>query len=58
MIELHDRISVGDGKQRDLLVLGVSSGYRTVRNLVIPSGRFFDDEESMTRTKVALAPMP
>ena len=54
MIELHDRISVGDGKQRDLLVLGVSSGYRTVRNLVIPSGRFFDDEESMTRTKVAL----
>lgn len=54
MVELHDRISVGDGKQRDLLVLGVSSGYRTVRNLVIPSGRFFDDEESMTRTKVAL----
>src|SRR5215469_6653893 len=47
MVELHDRISVGEGKQRDLLVLGVSSQYRIVRNLLIPSGRFFDDEESM-----------
>ena len=54
MIELHDRISVGDGKQRDLLVLGVSEEYKTVRNLLILSGRFFDDEESMTRTKVAV----
>ena len=54
MVELHDRISLGEGKQRDLLVLGVSSEYETVRNLVIPSGRFFDDEESMTRTKVAV----
>jgi len=53
MVELHDRISVGEGRQRDLLVLGVSSEYRIVRNLLIPSGRFFDDEESMTRTKVA-----
>src|SRR5438552_13498604 len=53
MVELHDRISVGEGKQRDLLVLGVASEYRIVRNLLIPSGRFFDDEESMTRTKVA-----
>jgi len=53
MVELHDRISVGEGKQRDLLVLGVSSEYEIVRNLLIPSGRFFDEEESMTRTKVA-----
>ena len=54
MVELHDRISVGEGKQRDLLVLGVSEEYKTVRNLLILSGRFFDDEESMTRTKVAV----
>lgn len=53
MIELHDRISVGEGRERDLLVLGVSSEYETVRNLLIPSGRFFDNEESQTRTKVA-----
>jgi putative ABC transport system permease protein len=54
MVELHDRISVGEGKQRELLVLGVSSEYMTVRNLLVPSGRFFDPEEAMTRTKVAL----
>src|SRR3954451_1172158 len=53
MVELHDRISVGQGRQRDLLVLGVSSEYKNVRNLLILSGRFFDNEESMTRTKVA-----
>jgi len=29
MVELHDRISVGQGRQRDLLVLGVSSEYKT-----------------------------
>src|SRR3954469_21193607 len=34
MIELHDRIAVGGGKQRDLLVLGVSPEYQNVRNLV------------------------
>jgi putative ABC transport system permease protein len=54
MVELHDRISVGEGKQRDLLVLGVSSEYKTIRNLLMLSGRFFDEDESMTRTKVAL----
>jgi putative ABC transport system permease protein len=58
MVELHDRISVGEGKERDLLVLGVSSQYQTVRNLLIPSGRFFDNEEAMTRTKVAMITLP
>jgi putative ABC transport system permease protein len=54
MIELHDRIAVGGGKQRDLLVLGVSPEYQDVRNLVMVSGRFFENEESMTRNKVAV----
>ena len=54
MIELHDRISVGGGKQRDLLILGVSPEYQQVRNLMMVSGRFFEDEESMTRNKVAV----
>ena len=54
MIELHDRIAVGGGRQRDLLILGVSSEYPTVRNLMVVSGRFFGSEESMTREKVAL----
>lgn len=54
MLELHDRISVGGGKERDILVLGVSPQYSTVRNLQILAGRFFDDEDSMSRAKVAV----
>jgi putative ABC transport system permease protein len=54
MTELHDRISVGGGKERDILVLGVSPQYSTVRNLDILAGRFFDDEDSMARAHVAL----
>jgi len=54
MVELHDRISVGGGQQREILVLGVSPDYRIVRNLLIPNGRFFDEDDSTARNKVAL----
>jgi putative ABC transport system permease protein len=54
MVELHDRIAVGGGKERDILILGVSPQYATVRNLEIVAGRFFDDEDSMARWKVAV----
>ena len=54
MLELHDRIGVGDGKEREILVLGVSPEYSTVRNLEILAGRFFDNEDSMARAKVAV----
>ncbi|PYP82225.1 MAG: ABC transporter permease [Candidatus Angelobacter sp. Gp1-AA117] len=53
MVEMHDRIAVGGGKERDLLVLGVAPAYSTVRNLEILSGRFFDSQDSMARAKVA-----
>src|SRR5689334_17945538 len=35
MVEIHDRIGVGGGKERDILVLGVSEQYSSVRNLQI-----------------------
>jgi putative ABC transport system permease protein len=54
MLELHDRISIGDGKERDILVLGVSPQYATVRNLEVLAGRFFDNDDSMARAKVAV----
>lgn len=54
MLELHDRISVGNGKERDILVLGVSPQYVSVRNLQVLAGRFFDDDDAMARAKVAL----
>ena len=54
MLELHDRIGVGGGKERDILVLGVSPQYVTVRNLEVLAGRFFDNDDTMSRAKVAV----
>jgi putative ABC transport system permease protein len=54
MLELHDRISAQGGKEREILVLGVDPAYKDVRNLLVSAGRFFDDEDNMTRNKVAL----
>ena len=53
-LEMHDRISLGAGKVKDTLVLGVSPEYRVVRNLIITNGRFFDDQDAGTHAKVAL----
>lgn len=54
MVELHDRISVGGGKERDILILGVSPGYYFVRNLIVMSGRFFDEDDTSARNKVVI----
>jgi putative ABC transport system permease protein len=53
-IALNDRISVGGGKQRDILVLGVDYEYRRVRNLFVLAGRFFDSEDTAGRNKVGV----
>ncbi len=58
MLEMHDRISFGDGKVKDVLVLGVSPEYRQVRNLVVLSGRFFDDQDAISHDKVAVVTVP
>jgi len=57
-LEMHDRISLGAGKVKDMLVLGVASEYRTVRNLLITNGRFFDDQDAGTHAKVAVVTEP
>jgi putative ABC transport system permease protein len=54
MLEVRTRISMGGGKERDILVLGVAPEYATVRKLEITAGRFFDEEDCMSRVKVAL----
>ncbi len=51
-VALNDRISVGGGKQSDILVLGVDPEYMSVRNLKILAGRFFDSQDSAGRNKV------
>jgi len=54
VVTLADRISVGEGKERDIQILGVYPDYRTVRNLVVPSGRFFDQQDEQAHNKVGL----
>src|SRR5438309_1939644 len=53
-VALADRISVGGGRQTDILVLGVDPDYMRVRNLKILGGRFFDAEDSSGRNKVGV----
>lgn len=58
MLQMHDRISFGDGHVRDVLVLGVSPQYRDIRNLVVLAGRFFDDQDAINHSKVAVVTVP
>jgi len=53
-VALGDRISIGAGKQSDILVLGVDPDYTRVRNLKVLAGRFFDAADSAGRNKVAV----
>src|SRR4051812_34702285 len=54
MVQINDRIAVGGGKERDILVLGVSPQYEQVRNLLVLAGRFFDEDDTSARNKVAM----
>jgi putative ABC transport system permease protein len=58
MLEFHDNISVGGGISKATMLLGVSPQYRIVRNLVIVSGRFFDDQDELAHEKVAVIVKP
>ena len=52
--QLSDRIPVGNGREKDVSILGVDPDYLHVRNLVVPSGRFFDKEDSQAHNKVGV----
>jgi putative ABC transport system permease protein len=54
VVSLSERIPVGDGKERDIQILGVYPQYRIVRNLVVASGRFFDQQDEQSHTKAGL----
>jgi putative ABC transport system permease protein len=58
MLEFHDNVSVGGGISRATMLLGVSPQYRIVRNLVLVSGRFFDDQDERAHDKVAVIVKP
>jgi putative ABC transport system permease protein len=54
VLNLHDRIPVPGGKEREILVLGVSPEYVTVRRLRVLAGVFFSQQDSQDFEKVAL----
>ncbi len=54
VLNLHDRIAAPGGKERDILVLGVSPEYVDVRRLRVLSGIFFNQQDSQAFNKVAL----
>jgi putative ABC transport system permease protein len=54
MLEMHNRVTFPGGVAKDVLVLGVSPQYKDVRDLIVLSGRFFDEEDETTHTKVAV----
>lgn len=58
VLNLHDRIASPGGKERDILVLGVSPEYAEVRRLRILTGIFFDQQDSQAFNKVALVTEP
>jgi putative ABC transport system permease protein len=58
VLEMHDRISFGGGVVKDTLVLGVSPQYRNIRNLLVPWGRFFDDEDEIGHFEAAVVTEP
>src|SRR5579864_6226022 len=54
VVPLDERVPVGNGKERDVRVLGVMPEYSAVRNLVVLSGRFFDAEDEQAHNKVGV----
>jgi putative ABC transport system permease protein len=58
MLEFHDRVSMGGGIVKDTMLLGVSPQYKEVRNLAILAGRFFDEQDAVSHTKVAVIVEP
>ena len=54
VLNLHERISTGGGKETDILVLGVDPNYQEVRRMKVVAGRFFDDQDSELFNKVCV----
>ncbi len=54
VVNLEERVPIGNGREKDVQILGVDPDYLRVRNLVVPSGRFFDQDDSQAHNKVAV----
>ena len=54
VLEMHDRISFGSGVTKDTLVLGVTPQYKDIHSLLVPAGRFLDDNDDAEHFKCAV----
>jgi putative ABC transport system permease protein len=54
VVQLEERVPVGNGKERDVQILGAYPEYHIVRNLAVVSGRFFDAEDEQAHNKVGV----
>ena len=54
VVKLGERIPARDGRERDVLILGVYSDYWIIRNLVPVSGRFFDRQDERDHSKACV----
>ena len=54
VLNMHQRMVIGSGKEQDILVLGVAPEYQRVRRIIVGAGRFFDQQDSQSGNKVAL----
>ena len=53
-VALFERVAIGSGKEKDILVMGTTPDYARVRNFIIVSGRFFDTEDQQAHNKVGV----
>jgi len=53
VVKNHDRV-VLEGREHEIAVIGSSVEYRIVRNFTLVAGRFFDQQELLSRQKVCL----
>jgi putative ABC transport system permease protein len=58
VLNLHERITVAGGKEKEILILGVNPEYADVRRLRILAGRFFDEQDAQQFNKVAMVTQP
>jgi len=54
VLEMHNRVSFPGGIQRDTVVLGVNPQYQNIRNLIVTTGRFFDERDDSEHIKCAV----
>jgi len=54
ILEIREQMAIGTGHSRPIYILGVFPGYVQVRNLLVLTGRVFDEADLKARSKVAV----